>query len=244
MPEVTEKSQEIIISQTAARAIEAYGGKEIWKKTRHVEAIASARGLAFLLKWQPPFNHIKIKTEVGKPYITLQPINRSGDTGILDGNLVRLEDSSGNILRERKNPREKFPYGRRLFWWDILDLVYFAGYAFWNYLTLPALLLRNDIEWTELAPGRLKACFPSIIPTHCPEQYFSFDPITGLLRQHDYTAEVMGGWAMAAHIVLEHERWHDIPYPSKRRVTPRHEDGTPAWGPTLIAIHIHEWSLE
>ena len=88
MPEVTEKSEEIIISQTAARAIEAYGGKEIWKKTRHVEAIASARGLAFLLKWQPPFNHIKIKTEVGKPYITLQPINRSGDAGILDGNLV------------------------------------------------------------------------------------------------------------------------------------------------------------
>ena len=232
-----------ITSQTASRAIDSYGGKELWEKVRQIETVVSAHGLAFILKWQSPFNHIKIKTEVGKPCITLQPINRSGDTGILDGNFVRLEDSSGNILRERKNPREKFPYGRRLLWWDTLDQVYFAGYAFWNYLTLPALLLRNDIEWTELAPGRLRAVFPPSLPTHCTEQHFTFDLKTGLLLQHDYTAEVMGSWAKATHVVLEHGSWNSIPYPSKRQVTPRRKDGTASQAPILIAIDIHEWSL-
>ena len=37
-----------------------------------------------------------------------------------------------------------------------LDQAYFAGYAFWNYLTLPALLLRPDVEWTlEVDLGRI-----------------------------------------------------------------------------------------
>ena len=223
--------------------VEVYGGIDLWQSARHIEAIASAQGLAFTLKWQKPFNHISIRAEIAKPRITLRPIDKSGNSGILDGDLVRLEDSSGNMLRERKNPREKFPYGRRLFWWDILDQVYFAGYALWNYLTLPALLLRGDIEWTELAPGSLKASFPSSIPTHCPEQFFIFDPETGLLRQHNYTAEVMGNWAKAANVVLEHGYWNGIPYPSKRRVTPRRKDGAPAQGPVLIAIDIHDWKL-
>jgi hypothetical protein len=233
-----------LLTQTAARALKAYGGLKLWQSAHHVEAIASARGLAFLLKWRQPFNHITIRAEVARPCISLQPVNRLQDFGVLDGNLVRLENSSGNILKERKNPREKFPYGRRLFWWDILDQVYFAGYAFWNYLTLPALLLRNDIEWTELEPGRLKARFPSSIPTHCPEQFFTFDPETGFLKQHDYTAEVMGTWAKAANVVLEHGDWNGIPYPSQRRVTPRRKDGRPARGPILIAIDIHEWRIE
>ncbi len=230
-------------SQTATKALEVYGGINLWQRTRHVETIASAQGLAFLLKWQKPFHHISIRAEVAKPRIILRPIDKLGNSGILDGDLVRLEDSSGNILRERKNPRKKFPYGRRLFWWDILDQVYFAGYAFWNYLTLPALLLRNDIEWTELAPGRLKARFPSFIPTHCPEQFFTFDTGTGLLVRHDYTAEVMGNWAKAANVVLEHGYWNGIPFPSKRRITPRRKDGTPARRPVLIAIDIHDWKL-
>ena len=151
--------------------------------------------------------------------------------------------SLGNHDRPPGNARSFFPYGRRLFWWDSLDQTYFAGYALWNYLVFPALLLRQDIRWEETGPNRLLARFPENIPTHSPVQEFLFDPVSGLLRQHNYTAEVMGGWAKAANAVIAHGTWNGIPYPSHRRVTPRKKDGSPAGGPVLIDLVIHDWSV-
>jgi hypothetical protein len=72
-------------------------------------------------------------------------------------------------------------------------------------------------------------------------QEFLFDSVSGLLLQHNYTAEVMGGWAKAANAVIAHGTWNGIPYPSHRRVTPRKKDGIPAGGPVLIDLIIHDW---
>ena len=147
------------------------------------------------------------------------------------------------MIARRRNARSFFPYGRRLFWWDSLDQTYFAGYALWNYLVFPALLLREDIRWEETGQSRLLARFPENIPTHSPVQEFLFDPVSGLLRQHNYTAGVMGGWAKAANTVIAHGTWNEIPYPSHRRVTPRRKDGTPSGRPVLIDLIIHDWSV-
>jgi hypothetical protein len=89
----------------------------------------------------------------------------------------------------------------------------------------------------------LLASFPENIPTHSPVQEFLFDPASGLLGQHNYTAEVMGGWAKAANAVIAHGTWNGIPYPAHRRVTPRKKDGSPAGGPVLIDLIIHDWSV-
>ena len=149
----------------------------------------------------------------------------------------------GNVLKSRSESRDKFPYGRRLLWWDALDQTYFAGYALWNYMAFPALLLRDDIEWTEPQEGTLDARFPPHIPTHCEHQRLHFDPVNVLLRRHDYTAEVFGGWAKAAHVILEHGRGDGIPFPSRRRVTPRGPAGRPLPFPVLVWIEVHEWRL-
>jgi hypothetical protein len=101
-------------------------------------------------------------------------------------------------------------------------------------------LLQHE-DWPFSLSGKNR--FPSSIPTHYPEQFFTFDTGTGLLVRHDYTAEVMGNWAKAANVVLEYGYWNGIPYPSKRRITPRWKDGTPARRPVLIAIDIHDWRL-
>ena len=158
-------------------------------------------------------------------------MDAAGESGVLrGGDVISREPARAERSAAGRNARAFFPYGRRIFWWDSLDQTYFAGYALWNYLVFPALLLREDIRWQEPGPNRLMAAFPGSIPTHSPVQEFLFDPTSGLLQQHNYTAEVMGGWARAANVIVEHGAWNGIPYPSHRRVTPRKKDGTPAGG--------------
>jgi hypothetical protein len=40
------------ISKTAWKAIDAYGGKELWESRKSIEAVVSVKGLAFTLKTQ------------------------------------------------------------------------------------------------------------------------------------------------------------------------------------------------
>ena len=228
---------------TLLRTLDAYGGKAFWRAARSIRATVSTSGLAFVLKWQKPFRRIGVECGVREPSTRLTAIDEAGNIGVLRQGDVSLENPWGSVIARRWNARSFFPYGRRLFWWDSLDQTYFAGYALWNYLVFPALLLREDVRWEEPGPNRLIAIFPVHIPTHCPVQEFLFDPASGLLLQHNYTAEVMGGWAKAANVVVEHSTWDGIPYPSHRRVTPRKTDGSPAGGPVLIDLVIHNWSV-
>jgi hypothetical protein len=228
---------------TTQRALDAYGGEQRWRAASAVEATISAGGLAFRMKWRRPLDHVRGHAKTARSFIRLDPIDRRGRVGVLDGAEVRLEDAAGDMLRSRPDPHARFPHGRRLLWWDALDMTYFSGYALWNYLMFPALLLRDDIEWTEPRDGTLDARFPPHIPTHSERQSFHFDAETGLLRQHDYTAEVFGNWARAAHVVLEHATSDGLTYPSRRRVTPRARDGSPRRGPVLVWIEVHDWRL-
>jgi hypothetical protein len=232
------------MNQTLETAIEAYGGRERWAKARSIEAQISANGWAFTLKRRPPFNHAKFVMDVSRPYSRITPIGKRPDiTGVLDGSDVYLENASGEIIQDRKNARQYFPGGRRIFYWDDLDMSYFANYATWNYLTLPALLMRNDIIWKEIKEGLLEAVFPDEIPTHCQVQRFRFDKDTGLLRQHDYTAEVISSLAKASHVVLDHSESKEVKFTSHRRVTPRSFTGKPLPFPTLIEIIIHDFHV-
>jgi hypothetical protein len=233
------------ISNTAEKAIEAYGGRELWQKSERLEVEVSGKGLAFVLKRRPYFNRVKIIESVHRPYSRLTPIgNEPAITGVLDGHDVRLEDNAGKVVAERKEARGYFRAGRRLFWWDDLDMSYFANYASWNYFTLPALLMREDIAWKELEPGLLEAHFPQGIPTHSRVQRFRFDRCSGLLLQHDYTADIISPLARASNVIINHTRNSEgIFYPSERRVTPRGPGGKPLAGPVLIHLDIHDYRL-
>jgi hypothetical protein len=228
---------------TLQKALAAYGGEAFWRAARSIRATVSTSGLAFVLKWRKSFHRIDVECGVREPFTRLTPMDAAGNSGVLRRGDVFLENPSGAVIAHRRNARSFFPYGRRLFWWDCLDQTYFAGYALWNYLAFPALLLREDIRWEDAGPSRLLARFPETIPTHSPVQDFLFDPVSGLLLQHNYTAEVMGGWAKAANAIIAHGTSNGIPYPSHRLVTPRKKDGSPAGGPVLIDLFIHDWSV-
>ncbi|MFZ4798637.1 MAG: hypothetical protein ACOYMA_14155 [Bacteroidia bacterium] len=233
-----------MLSKTAQKSIDAYGGTELWKNNKFIEAEVSVKGLAFTLKRRPFFDHAKIKMEIGKPYSKITPIGKDKNiSGILDGNNVRLENLNGTIIAERKNAREFFPYGRRLFYWDDLDMAYFANYAFWNYCTLPNLLMNKNIEWIEKSEGFLIATFPNNFPTHSKVQEFHFDKNTGLLIQHNYTADIISKLAKAANVVIDNKKTEQFVYPSSRLVTPRNSKGKALKLPILIDITVHNFKL-
>lgn len=233
-----------MLSLTARKAIHAYGGDVYWQNHKYIEAEVSVTGLAFTLKRRPFFEHAKIKMEIARPFSKIIPIGKDKNIcGILNGNDVRLENANGLTIAERKNARDFFPYGRRLFYWDDLDMAYFANYAFWNYFTLPNLLRNDSIQWVEKSEGCLQAAFPENFPTHSKIQEFHFDKQSGLLVQHNYTADIISKLAKAANVVLEHKRTNTLLYPSSRIVTPRNGEGKALKRPILINITVHDLRL-
>jgi len=235
----------MILSETAEKAINVYGGRTLWQSAKYLEAEVSVSGLAFTLKRRPFFRHAEIVGDIHRPFSTLTPIGHNpGITGVLDGHNVYLQNEHGEVISERNNAREFFKPGRRLFFWDDLDMAYFANYAFWNYFNLPSLLMRDDVAWKEHAPGRLEARFPEWIPTHCRLQQFRFDCQSGLLVQHNYTADIISRLASAANVILEHtENNSGVIFTSERRVTPRGPKGNPLKRPVLIHIEVHDFRL-
>lgn len=234
----------MILSKTAQKALDAYGGGQVWKSHTYIEAEVSVRGLAFTLKRRPFFERANIKMEIARPYSRIMPIGKNKLlAGVLDGTEVRLENAEGLVISERKNARDFFPYGRRLFYWDDLDMAYFANYAFWNYFTLPNLLSDSRIQWTEKENGVLAAVFPPTIPTHSRVQEFYFDTQTGLLLQHNYTADIISKLARAANVVKEHKQSDSVIYASSRLVTPQNGKGKALKGPVLIDITVHNFRL-
>ena len=118
------------LTETAEKAIAAYGGRVLWQNAKTLETGISASGLAFTLKRRPFFRHAKMVLAIHRPLSTLTPIGLNPTiTGILDGLDVRLENEKGQIISERRNARDYFKIGRRLFYWDDLDMSYFAKLA-------------------------------------------------------------------------------------------------------------------
>jgi hypothetical protein len=226
-------------TQILERAIDAYGGEARWREIDTIDARATCGGLLFNWKRGGGFDNVEIKVKVWEPWARLAPVDSAGSQGILSGHGVRIESPAGELLAERPYARDGFPYGRRLFRWDLVDVVYFTAYAFWNYLTLPALLIRDDIRWEQLDETTLEANFPDWIPTHSRKQQFRFDPDTGLLEKYDYTAEVFGSWAKATH-VLGHASADGVLYVNERHIRP-HVNGKPAPFPLLIHAVVHDY---
>ncbi len=231
-------------SELIQRVIESYGGEELWTRAKYIEAEVSAKGLAFALKRRPCFHHAKLFVKVNKPYCKITPIGVDKDvSGVLDGTDVRLENVQGQVIAERKNARAHFTFGRRLFYWDDLDMAYFANYAFWNYVTFPALLMNDEIVWEQLNDFTLQATFPGSMPTHSKKQLFIVDKDTALLHQHNYTAEIISKFAQAANMILDHSQMNGLTFPSLRRVTPSGPHGKPLSWPILIEIIVHDFKL-
>jgi hypothetical protein len=229
-------------------AVEAHGGVERWKRLEAIEAVISASGFLFTVKWRPALKRVRMRAETREPRFSFLDFPRPGQTGELIGDEeVRIKDRDGNTIARRLQPRSAFRHIRRQLYWDDLDFVYFGGYATWNYLTMPFLFLREGFSFEELSPiagelalcSRIRVTFPPDIPTHCTRQVLYFDEERHL-RRIDYTAEVVGRWAHAAHLCENYREFDGIKAPTRRRVLPLFSRSYPLSGPTLVALDIHD----
>ena len=232
------------LSPTAARALKAYGGEAVWKAATTVESTVTVGGLLFQLKGINIPTHARITVVAHTPHAVIDPVDEAGDIGVLDGFSVTIETRDGRILEQRADARQHLQNASISTKWDRLNLLYFLGYAFWGYYTLPYQLTRSDIEWTELSDGVLQADYGTQLPVHSRVQRFWFDMKTGLLRRNDYTPVAADPNARVANVVFEHGVSNGISYTSKRRV--KTTIGQYGWVlpfPDFITIDVESWRL-
>jgi len=232
------------LSATAARALKAYGGETVWRDATVVESTVTVGGLLFQLKGINIPPHARITVDVQRPHTVIQPVDESGDSGVLDGFSVMIVSPDGKILEQRADARTHLQNASVSTKWDRLNLLYFLGYAFWGYYMLPSQLMRGDIEWTELQDGVLQAAYGTNLPVHSRIQRFWFDKKTGLLKRNDYTPVAADPNARAAHVIFAHGIANGIAYPSKRRVKlSLAQYGWVLPFPDFITIDVERWQL-
>jgi hypothetical protein len=232
-----------LVEQTIA----AHGGMGLWQAADELSARVSSGGLAFATKLQGrAVRDVQARVSTREQHVVMTPYPKPGQRGVLlpDGT-VRVETDDGQILESRERAREAFAGLRHKLWWDRLDILYFATYAMWTYLSTPFVFARPDYEVRELEEWveggerwrRLHVIFPEHIHTHSREQVFYIDA-NGLIRRHDYTAEPLGSFAKAAHYCLDHESFDGLVVPTRRRVYPRKRDNRRRAGPLLVWISV------
>jgi hypothetical protein len=234
------------------RVIERHGGMELWSAVENVTIHAKTGGVALPLRFKfGAFKDYQAHIRVHEPHVRIRPHPRTGMRGIFSDDTVRIETDSAETVQERRQARSAFSNLRHRIWWDHLDALHFAGYALWNYFTIPFMLCRPEIHLKDLPAWqennaswqRLQATFPPDVLTHSPVQTFYFDA-DGLLKRHDYTALVFGNFARAAHYSGDHKEVNGIPFPTRRRVFPRKKDGSPLRPVILVSIDIEAIEVE
>ena len=226
------------------KVLDAHGGREHWRRVRALHIRVRCGGAALTAKFQRrAYRCYEAVVDTRIPRVRFSPFK--GGHGVFTPDRVWIETPQGAVIKERIEPRGFFPSWRRHLYWDALDVLYFGGYAMWNYLCTPFLWLDDGFALREGDPWlwagetwrTLKVRFPVDCPTHNTEQVFYIDD-RGLIRRHDYTAEVISPYARAVHICDRHRAFGGLVLPTRRRVYPRRADNRSLPFPTLIWIDI------
>ncbi len=237
------------MSSLLDEAIDGAGGRRRWKKVGGISAHVNSGGLLMRLKGRAKsFRDYGVSVTTERQSAVFQPYPAKGSTGVFDAGSVRIEGPDGGTRSERRDARSEF-FGlaglRRDLRWDDLDALYFAGYAWWNYLNIPFVLETPGFEVSEGEPldvdgetwRRLDAIFPEGLHTHCRRQALYFGP-DRLLRRHDYHPDVVSSLANAAHLCDDHREFDGLVFPTRRRVVPRGLRGRPLRGPSIVTLDV------
>jgi hypothetical protein len=231
------------MTEALGRIFDAHGGLDYWRSLSSIDVEISAWGFLFTAKRITPQRHARLTISTREPHVVLHDYPTHGQSAVLQcGGRVEIRTADGSVAEARDNPRLAFRSGR-LLRWDAIDFAYFCGYAMWNYMNLPFLLAQPGVTVTQSGRQstgtRLRVSYPDTIPTHSPIQELYFDE-SGRLLRHDYTADVVGSWAKAAHLCRDYRRFGGLWVPTTRRVYPRGPVGRPLPLPTLVAVDVHD----
>jgi hypothetical protein len=173
------------------RIYEAHGGLERWRQLKQLRFTGSAGG-------KLPWPRADFLASTGATLDTrseralIEPFGAPGRRGLYTLGHVEVLGAPGAVLAKRDEPRRRFagypPDGL----WDDLDAAYFAGYAFWTYLTVTFLLPWDGVRAEEIEPWqengetwrRLRVTFPDYM-VRFPDPAVGHAPPA---RQHDVRA--------------------------------------------------------
>ena len=217
--------------------ISAHGGAKRWACIQQLKLRVRVGGNILALRFESPRTRsLEVTVDTRRVHISLDPFPRRGIRGVFDGHAVRIEtNDEGKLLTQREVVRSSEGKVVRRIVWDDLDLLYFLGYALWNYAVAPFVFLWPGLECLEGEPWqerdgsvwrRLHVTYPPAFPTHSREQTYYFDE-AGLLRRLDYTAEVFCDLARGAHYCEAHKEFDGLIFPTHRVVFARRASGHP-----------------
>ncbi|MFJ4466839.1 hypothetical protein ACIP2X_04875 [Streptomyces sp. NPDC089424] len=236
------------MSDLAAHVIEAHGGLDRFRRYESVTAGFRSGGALWGLKGREGIlSQTTVRVDLHRQHASHHPFTAPDLRTSFTADRVAVVDDQGEVRAERRAPRQAFEGHTLATPWDDLHVAYFAGYAMWTYLTSPFSFVSPGFRTEELPPltteegerwSRLKVTFPDRIATHSREQLFHFGE-DGLLRRHDYTAEVINA-GPAAHFTSDHADFGGIMVPTRRRVHPLNEDGSVSRDIELVTIDIDD----
>ncbi|MGP4087953.1 hypothetical protein [Streptomyces sp. KR55] len=235
------------MSDLTAHVIRAHGGLDRYEQYESATVAFRSGGALWAMKGQEGiFDRAAVRVDLRRQHASHYPFTGPGLRTSFTAERVAVENDHGEVQAERLAPRDAFAGHTLETPWDDLHVAYFAGYAMWTYLTSPFTFVSPRFRTEELPPvaqdgdmwSRLKVTFPDNVATHSREQVFYFDQ-AGLLRRHDYTAEVLNA-GPAAHYTFDHAEFGGIMVPTKRRVYPLGEDGVVLRDIELVTIDIED----
>jgi hypothetical protein len=210
-------------------AIRRHGGWDAWRALESI-VVRPRRLTGFLPRLKgvgrtfslPP--RAELRPHEGRA--TFHDYPTPGRRGIFARGEVALFDEHGGEVLRRPNARASFRGFAKHRRWSPADALYFFGYALTHYHALPFTLvegvplrtIRARFEGRRLTGVEVE--LPASLHTHCRRQTFYFEE-DGLLRRHDYFAEIVATVARGAHFWRDFEVVHGLELARTRRVVAR-----------------------
>lgn len=233
------------------KILHAHGGIDRWERYTEVKASIVSGGGLFALKGLPQDSDPRRMTVwLHEQRASVLPFGAPDQRTMFTPDRIAIEKLDGALVGERYAPRDTFAGHQMNTAWDPLHRAYFNGEALWTYLTTPFLLAMDGVRVEEAEPWRegaemwsvLRAYFPGSIETHCLVQDFFFGEDL-LLRRHDYTVTIAGGFA-AAQLTSDYTEANGIRLPTKRRAYARAPDRRPIRDLLMVSIDIGDVRFE
>lgn len=215
------------------RAIDRHGGWSLWSRLRgitiHLDALRGflpwLKGYGRTFQLAPSLTTFpkEGRTEWHQPGAApaLAWVYRRGDMH-LTGSAVGGNGAAQESLQHRRTFRGL----RKLRRWTVLDAHYFFGYAFASYAAVPFVLPSLTYQGPAVGLWRgerfegVSVRYPEGSEVHSSTQRYLFDS-SGLIRRNDYVADVVGTWAIGAHIWDDYVTVDGLPIPARRTVLRR-----------------------
>ncbi|MBE1485919.1 hypothetical protein [Plantactinospora soyae] len=233
--------------------IAAHGGLERWNQLTSLRTHLTVGGGLWAIKRQDgAMADINVRVDLHQQFTSHFPFGGPGLRTAFTADRVAIETDAGEVVEERQDPRAAFTGHSLDTPWDRLHLAYFGGYAMWTYLTEPFSFADPGFQTEELTPWqeegetwrRLRVIFPEHIATHRRENVYYIDA-DGLIRRHDYVAEVIGSdTGPAAHYSFQHQKFDGIMVPTRRRVYLLGEDGAVLKDLMTVSIDLDDVRFE